>query len=149
MRLVQAEVTEGPSNFDLILSVTEFDRSLQGRIVYNSELFEEETIARIVNHFRILLSSIVADPSQCYWELPLMTEQEMSSLPCEWNATAKTSDAVRHIIENEPTLSAFSEHVRGFRILGQHCELVPVGATGELYLEVSGMHPVSQRNQHT
>ena len=79
VRLVQAEVTEGPSNFDLILSVTEFDRSLQGRIVYNSELFEEETIARIVNHFRILLSSIVADPSQCYWELPLMTEQEMSS----------------------------------------------------------------------
>jgi non-ribosomal peptide synthetase component F len=48
--------------FDLMLSMWETTEGLSACFEYNSDLFEETTIARIANHFVTLLDKIVAQP---------------------------------------------------------------------------------------
>lgn len=74
--------------FDLILHITETDEGLDGALDYNTDLFEENTICRMVSHLQTLLSGIVANPQQHLLELPLLTESERQTLLVNWNNTA-------------------------------------------------------------
>src|SRR5690606_13337976 len=49
------------SKFDLTLSFEE-RKGLKGRLEYNSDLFSEENISRIIDHFRRLLEKAVEEP---------------------------------------------------------------------------------------
>ena len=60
---------------------------MEGFIAYNTGLFEAATVARIIDHYRMLLSGIVANPSQPIAMLPLMTVQERKQVIEEWNRT--------------------------------------------------------------
>ena len=55
--------------------------------MYNTDLFEAATIARMLGHFQILLEAMVADPEQRLSDLPLLTEAERQQLLVEWNDT--------------------------------------------------------------
>src|SRR5215510_3215329 len=61
---------------------------LYGIINYNTDLFEAETIKRMLGHFQTLLAAIVADPGQRLSRLPLLTEAEEQQL-AEWNNTTR------------------------------------------------------------
>jgi hypothetical protein len=54
-----------------------FEESLQGhvdgRLIFNTDLFEVATARRMIGHWRTLLEGIVADPSRPISELPLLT----------------------------------------------------------------------------
>ncbi|MBS0264562.1 MAG: amino acid adenylation domain-containing protein, partial [Planctomycetes bacterium] len=73
--------------FDLTLSLGERNGEFQGTLDYNSDLFQAETIARLVGHFQVLLEGIVADPAQRIGELPLMAHAERQKIVVEWNRT--------------------------------------------------------------
>ncbi|MBE9120010.1 amino acid adenylation domain-containing protein [Tychonema sp. LEGE 07199] len=60
---------------------------LRGVAVYNTDLFDEVTIARMLRHFKTLLESIVANPEQGIANLPLLSEHEVNQLLIEWNDT--------------------------------------------------------------
>lgn len=75
------------SKFDLMLTVTESKDTLEAQFSYNSDLFEESTIKRMVGHFQTLLESIVAIPETPISALPLMTEAEQDQLSVDWNNT--------------------------------------------------------------
>uniref|UniRef100_UPI000B331F2B AMP-binding protein n=1 Tax=Crocosphaera watsonii TaxID=263511 RepID=UPI000B331F2B len=60
---------------------------LVGSFEYNTDLFEEETITRMVGHLERLLSAIVANPEQRLSDLPLLSEPEQHQLLSEWNET--------------------------------------------------------------
>jgi len=60
---------------------------LRGVAVYNPDLFDEVTIARMLRHFKTLLESIVANPEQGIANLPLLSENEVNQLLIEWNDT--------------------------------------------------------------
>ncbi len=75
------------AKFDLYLSMHESDSGLTGTFEYNTDLFDESTIARMEGHFLTLLSGIVANPNQRLFELPLLTETERHQLLIEWNQT--------------------------------------------------------------
>ena len=51
---------------------------------YNSDLFEPDTIARMIDHFQTLLEGIVANPDRCISELPILSERERHQLLIEW-----------------------------------------------------------------
>ncbi|WP_329571707.1 non-ribosomal peptide synthetase [Kitasatospora sp. NBC_01266] len=68
---------------DLGLSFT----GAQGLLEYRTDLFEPATIARLVGHFRTLLTSVAAAPQTYLSELELLTEGERRQL-LEWNGTA-------------------------------------------------------------
>ncbi|MEO6863063.1 MAG: condensation domain-containing protein, partial [Microcoleus sp.] len=62
-------------------------QGLRGVAVYNPDLFDEVTIARMLKHFKTLLESIVANPEQGIANLPLLSEDEVNQLLIEWNDT--------------------------------------------------------------
>src|SRR5215212_8582567 len=74
--------------FDLTLYAAERHDGLHIRFVYDAELFEPDTVRRMLGHFRVLLEGIAADPDQRLSELPLLTEDERHRLLVEWNDTA-------------------------------------------------------------
>lgn len=48
--------------FDLLLSLAETDQGLAGKLFYNTDIFNAETITQLLVHFRELLESIVSQP---------------------------------------------------------------------------------------
>jgi len=107
------------ADFDLNLMVMEAKGVFQLCWQYNTDLFEASTITRMAGHYVTLLESIVADPQQQIWQLPLLTEVEQQQLLVEWNDTQadypqdkcihqlfeaqveRTPDAVAVVFENE------------------------------------------------
>jgi amino acid adenylation domain-containing protein len=75
------------AKFDLTLEIVELDQKLTGIFIYNTDLFEAETIQRMIKHFQILLESIISEPQQIISQLPLMPEEELQQILVEWNAT--------------------------------------------------------------
>src|SRR5438105_2731494 len=75
------------ANFDLTLDIVERERQIVCLFESNADLFESETIQRMMRHFKTLLKGIVANPEQKISELPLLNETERWRLLVNWNDT--------------------------------------------------------------
>ena len=80
-------VENNTAKFDLTLSLVEREGELYGKLEYNTDLFDQTTIQRMIGHFKTLLESVVADPDQRVSELALLTLAERHQLLIEWNTT--------------------------------------------------------------
>ncbi len=78
------EVKSGTAKFDLTLSMESADL-LTASLDYNTDLFEDATISRMLGHFRTLLQGITANPEQRLSDLPILTEAERHQLLVERN----------------------------------------------------------------
>ena len=58
---------------------------------YNTDLFDEPTIHRMIGHFETLLRAVAADPQRPVSSLPLLTEAEKHTVLQEWNSRAAAS----------------------------------------------------------
>src|SRR6185295_5608609 len=77
------------SPFELTLFIRDRpDGTLGATLQYARDLFEPETIARLMGAYRTLLESVVADPEQRLSTLPLLDAAEAAQLLIDWNATA-------------------------------------------------------------
>ncbi len=86
---LSAVATEsGTAKFDLVFGLLEADGRLVGNMEYNTDLFEAETINRLLGHFQTLLAAVVGDPAQQLSRLPLLTQEEEQQL-AEWNNTTR------------------------------------------------------------
>jgi amino acid adenylation domain-containing protein len=83
------EARSETAKFDLTLVMSEAQGVLNGQVEYNTDLYEQATISRMVAHFGQLLSELVAAPEKQLWELSLLTEAERAQLLTEWNQTAR------------------------------------------------------------
>jgi amino acid adenylation domain-containing protein len=70
--------TAGTAHFELLLAMQEVQEEIQGTFEYNTDLFDETTITRISNHFRVLLEGIAAHPEWSLIDLPLFPGDEAS-----------------------------------------------------------------------
>ena len=65
---------------------------LVGYFKYNTDLFDEATIARMASHFTMLLEGIVNEnplgAKQLVHQLPMLTEAEYHQIVYEWNDTS-------------------------------------------------------------
>ena len=88
------EVDTGVSAFDLDLHLfgdwdshlLERPEGVRGTLTYNTDLFDEATIERMLGHLLRMLEGIVENPEQRIWELPLLSAQE-SREQDRWNLT--------------------------------------------------------------
>ncbi len=87
LSLSRLQVESGTAKFDLTLFMSEGPEGLRATCEYNTDLFEADTIARMLKHFRVLLKGVVANPERRLSELPLLTEPERHQLVVEWNDT--------------------------------------------------------------
>jgi surfactin family lipopeptide synthetase A len=83
----QMDVQTNTAKFDLSVEIEERADGLIGRFVYNTDLFEDATIERMIGHMETLLEGIVANPEQQIEKLPLLKEDEKRTLLVDWNAT--------------------------------------------------------------
>ena len=79
-------IDKGTAAYDINMAMWQTEDTLHGRIEYNTDLFDADTIARFIRHFQQLLTAIVAAPDTPVAELPLLTPAEEAQLAA-WNNT--------------------------------------------------------------
>jgi amino acid adenylation domain-containing protein/non-ribosomal peptide synthase protein (TIGR01720 family) len=89
LTLSSLQLDSGTAKFDLFLSMYEGTEGLRASLEYNTDLFDDETITRMLDHFQTLLKGIVFDPDQRLSDLPLLTDGERQQLLVEWNDTKR------------------------------------------------------------
>jgi amino acid adenylation domain-containing protein len=108
------DVDSGTSKFDLTLRLTERDGELRGELEYSTELFEDETAARLTEHLRTLLEAACTNPSLPVSRLPLLTDTEHDRLR-QWNSTAvdyAQPHLLHRLIEQQARRTPQTEAVR-------------------------------------
>ncbi|MBQ4880686.1 hypothetical protein J8M21_26180, partial [Pseudoalteromonas luteoviolacea] len=89
IELTTLEGTGGKNaKFDLTLNLVEEEGGQTLSWVFNTALFERDTIARMATHFEVLLSALVQAPEQDVFSHALTTAQEQELLLNRWNDTA-------------------------------------------------------------
>ncbi|WP_161975672.1 non-ribosomal peptide synthetase [Tengunoibacter tsumagoiensis] len=68
------------AKFDLFLSIEESKGKLECLAEYSTDLFEATTIRRLLQHYEHLLYTVLQNPEQNIWHLPLLTQEEAEEL---------------------------------------------------------------------
>ncbi|MBC9908991.1 non-ribosomal peptide synthase/polyketide synthase [Chitinophaga varians] len=99
VQVTMQPITNSTSKFDLTVDVTTTDTGLRFRVEYCSDLYEEATIARMMEHYLVLLEAIVAAPSQQIGALPMLAAAEEQQLLQTFNDTASRYPAGKAVID--------------------------------------------------
>lgn len=83
------DVQEYTTRCDLVFVISRSKGELQIDCEFDAELFEQATIARLLDHFRNLLQGFIVNPESCVSTLTLLTEEERYRLVVEWNDTKR------------------------------------------------------------
>jgi amino acid adenylation domain-containing protein len=81
-------VESGTTKFDLTLSLRETGEGIYGSLEYNTDLFDEETITLMVEHYERLLDRMVRDPEHRVREISLLSESQRAEVLFDWNQRA-------------------------------------------------------------
>ncbi|HKG13541.1 MAG TPA: amino acid adenylation domain-containing protein, partial [Pyrinomonadaceae bacterium] len=86
-RPVESDVTTAA--FDLTLNIEEAAEDIYGRLRYNTDLFDAETVRRIAGRYVMVLEAAVDNLDQPVAEVPLLTRAERRQILREWNETGR------------------------------------------------------------
>ncbi|ERT03805.1 AMP-binding enzyme family protein, partial [Lyngbya aestuarii BL J] len=81
------DIPRQTAKFDLTLSLTETDDYIVVTFEYNTDLFEQNTIRILAEHFQNLLEAIIVNPEHKISELTLLNQDEKQQILVEWNQT--------------------------------------------------------------
>ncbi len=87
------------SKYDITFFVRETPQGLSGSVEYSTELFNEQTISRMMSQFNMLLEAVIAHPGQNISLFPLMTRAEENQLLIEFNNTESLYPEDKTIID--------------------------------------------------
>ncbi|MEW6736479.1 MAG: condensation domain-containing protein, partial [Acidobacteriota bacterium] len=99
LRLTRLNVYTRTTRTDITMSLEETENGLEGGIEYNLDLFDSNTISKMLEHFRKLLESIVIDLDQPISSIPLLLESERQQLLMEWNKADVTYQEDKNIAQ--------------------------------------------------
>ena len=159
LNLNVVEVENNSTKFDLTVEVKETSDGINGWFEYNADLFNADTIGRMIDHWQVLLAGVVAQPNQQISHLPILTEAQSHQLLVEWNdvdadypknvclhqlverQVEKTPDAVAIIFENQQLTykelncraNQFAHYLQGLGVEPQ----TPVAIFMELSMDVA------------
>jgi acyl-CoA synthetase (AMP-forming)/AMP-acid ligase II/acyl carrier protein len=104
---------QGSTQFDLDMSVVEFDGGLAGRMKYSTEIFDQHTIQRLLSGYVRLLEGIAASPDSRVLQYSLLTEDEQRELlqgRCDNDDDAPSPPLLQDLFERQvaaaPTATA-------------------------------------------
>ncbi len=75
------------TQFDLSLFLSETDSGVSGGIIYDTSLFNINTIKRFIQHYLFLLEGIVENPELKLFNLPILSLSEKQQYLYDWNNT--------------------------------------------------------------
>ncbi|WP_344976118.1 amino acid adenylation domain-containing protein, partial [Salinactinospora qingdaonensis] len=74
--LVEQGMSVGVSRFDLTLMIQAAPEGMRFGFEYSTDLFREQTVARMADHFQVLLESVLTAPGKGVQQLPIVDETE-------------------------------------------------------------------------
>ena len=89
LSLSRVESAVETAKFELLLGLQEVGEEIAGSINYNRDLYEAETIGRLVASYERVLQAVVTDAEQRAWEIDLLSDAERRQVIQGWNATAR------------------------------------------------------------
>ncbi len=81
------DVHQQGGQLDLSVEMLETGRDLVGVFRYDPDLFELETIRRMIRHYQLLVDRLVTDPDSPVSAISLVAEDERQRMLVDWNAT--------------------------------------------------------------
>ena len=106
--IIPEDTEQSSTKFDITLTITESANQLEGRIDYNKELFDQETIIRMSRHYVRLITAIVEQPTLPVDQFPLLTTEEEQLLTIAFN---KSQRNYRH---DATVIDLFEESVKRY-----------------------------------
>ena len=94
------------AKFDLSLELVEHDETLNGTFIFNTDLFDGETISRLATHYQTLLEALTQHPTKVVNHFPLLSKIEEQQLLNEWNSQISPEQptlCVHHLFEDQVT----------------------------------------------
>ena len=85
LRLSLMEMESATAKFDLSIYIMEEQSGPIGMLEYSTDLFEHETIDRMIRHFLILLAGIADHPDLTLSALPMLSAEEERMLLADWS----------------------------------------------------------------
>jgi hypothetical protein len=70
------DLNPGTAMFDLAFVLTDTSQELQVKLNYNADLFERDTITRMLGHFKNILQQVVEEPDIWVMEISLLSPEE-------------------------------------------------------------------------
>lgn len=84
------------AKFDLAFDMWDGADGLGGRLEYNSDVFDADTVARLATRYEVLLAGSIADPERSISELPLMTSVERERMLRAGHTPTRVPDGCVH-----------------------------------------------------
>jgi non-ribosomal peptide synthetase component F len=81
------EVPNETAKYDISLYMWDEPKGLVARLEYNTDLFDDASIRRMLGRFETLLEAIVDNPEERISDLPILAGSESQQLLVEWNST--------------------------------------------------------------
>lgn len=93
------ELENNTTKFDLILNVTDGDLPLKCKLEYNTDLFDDSTMDRLIGHYLKILQEIVTQPEIRVGQINLFLENEARLLLEKWSQPEKWYDSSKTIVQ--------------------------------------------------
>jgi amino acid adenylation domain-containing protein len=93
----EVEVPRNHALVDLALRIVRRDSRLSAQVVCHPRFFDAAAAERLVQHYRLVLQSVISNPEQNVSSLSLLTPAERQQQLVEWNATARDYPAGRGV----------------------------------------------------
>ncbi len=89
----------GTAKFDVTMALTRKDERIKGVIEFNSDLFRENTIRRMISHYQNLLKIITKNPVKHISQLSIITDEEKFNLINNLYSAEKYTDITTNILD--------------------------------------------------
>lgn len=76
LNVSHSRIDNQTAQFDLTFHLVEADIGLIGKLEYNTDLFDEARMLRMLGHFQTLLNAAISNPDTPLLELPILTPTE-------------------------------------------------------------------------
>lgn len=128
LRLEQMELAPRTARFDLAVDAIDRAGRLSFFFEYNTDLFDRETIERMVQHYRAMLAGYVSNPKAPVTSVPLMSADEMRLLMVGWNRTPVPLEAIGMVHEHFETQAVKTPHSVAVRFENTQLRYVDLNA---------------------
>ncbi|WP_165777664.1 non-ribosomal peptide synthetase [Amycolatopsis antarctica] len=115
-------VERGTAKFDLTWSVLDDAGDMRVEVEYNTDLFDEDTVERLIARYLRVLDQVLADPALRVGEVDLFTEADRRLLPAAG--------------DDHPVRECLHELVAGHAAASPHAVAVTDGAESLTYAEL-------------
>lgn len=93
------EIDSRTAKCDITLNMTEKPQTIEGYLEYNTDLFDDATMTRLISHFETILHGAAANPDRRLADIPMLSEEERHTILIGWNDTRTNYPAAQCVHE--------------------------------------------------